>query len=602
MQALILAAGMGKRMGKYTQNCTKCMVSVGEKTLIERMIEALKKAGIKRTVLVVGYKDKELIEFLTKKIEGMELVYIHNDDYENTNNIYSLYLARRALAEDDTVLLESDLIFDEKIIELLVKSPDANMVTVAKYEQWMDGTVALLDEKMNIVDFVEKADFRFAEVENYYKTVNIYKFSKEFLQNQYIPFLEAYIKAYGKNQYYELVLKILAHIRYSELKAFVLEDYNWYEIDNEQDLQIADAIFAVDEKQFSAYDHQFGGFWRFPKLKDFCYLVNPYYPPQKMLDQMKYFYDTLLRGYPSGLKTQNLNAGRMLNVDADYLITGNGAAELIYAVGRILKGRLLVQVPVFNEYVRCFPQCSFEKIYSDSYEFCIPTEVYKRKVKDADIVVLVNPDNPSGSFIKYSDIIEILQVCKEQGKKCIIDESFVDFAEEGIRYTLIDNEILEEFSNLIVIKSISKSYGVPGLRLGVLASSDKAFLNELKGNMPIWNINSFAEYFLQIHSLYEADYKKACNEIALQRKVMIERLRENPLLEVFPSEANYIMCRLKGNMKAKELANVLVKKYNILIKDLSEKDGIKGSNYIRVAVKAQEENDLLITAVNEIIY
>ena len=225
------------------------MVSVGEKTLIERMIEALKKAGIKRTVLVVGYKDKELIEFLTKKIEGMELVYIHNDDYENTNNIYSLYLARRALAEDDTVLLESDLIFDEKIIELLVKSPDANMVTVAKYEQWMDGTVALLDEKMNIVDFVEKADFRFAEVENYYKTVNIYKFSKEFLQNQYIPFLEAYIKAYGKNQYYELVLKILAHIRYSELKAFVLEDYNWYEIDNEQDLQIADAIFAVDEKR-----------------------------------------------------------------------------------------------------------------------------------------------------------------------------------------------------------------------------------------------------------------------------------------------------------------------------------------------------------------
>ena len=422
------------------------------------------------------------------------------------------------------------------------------------------------------------------------------------MKNQFIIFLEAYVKAYGANQYYELVLKILAHIRYSELKAFVLEDYNWYEIDDEQDLQIAGAIFAEDNKQFNAYDHLYGGFWRFPKLNDFCYLVNPYYPPQKMLEHMRYFYDALLRGYPSGLETQNLNAGRMFNIKSEYMVVGNGAAELIHVLGQLIKGKMLVQMPVFNEYVRCFKGCELSKLNSISYNFNIPVcEIFNR-IEDVDIVALINPDNPSGSYILYNDLVKILEICHSKNKICIIDESFVDFAERDIRYTLLDDNILEKYPNLIVIKSISKSYGVPGLRLGVMASSDQNCIREMRANMPIWNINSFAEYFLQIHNLYEKDYEKACDQIANQRKVMENKLSSISLLEVFPSQANYIMCRLKGRMDAKELANILVKNYNILIKDLSAKDGIEGLKYIRVAVKSKDENDKLVSAIRAVLY
>ena len=306
MQAMILAAGMGKRLGKYTRSCTKCMIRVGNARLIDRMVAALKQAGIHKLIMVVGYEGEQLEAYLRETAKDMELVFIYNRDYQKTNNIYSLFLAKFELEKDDTLLLESDLIFDKNIISEIVKSPYDNMVTVAKYEHWMDGTVVLLDSERNIIDFVAKADFRYEEVEDYYKTVNIYKFSKEFSKKQYIPFLEAYIKAYGVNQYYELVLKILAHVQYSQLKAFVLEGYNWYEIDDVQDLRIAETIFAEDDKQFHAYDNNYGGFWRFPKLRDFCYLVNPYYPPKKMVDHMRYFYETLLREYPSGLQTQNL--------------------------------------------------------------------------------------------------------------------------------------------------------------------------------------------------------------------------------------------------------------------------------------------------------
>ena len=602
MQAIILAAGMGKRLGKYTEDCTKCMVEVGGRRLIDRAVEAIKKANIQRLVIVVGYKGLELEQYLKETVKDMELVIVHNDIYKQTNNIYSLYLAKNELIKDDTVLLESDLIFDYDVIQNLVDGEDENMVAVAKYEQWMDGTVACLDKDGNICDFIDKADFRFSEADNYYKTVNIYKFSRNFLYNQYVPFLDAYIQAYGKNQYYEMVLKILAHVRYSKLKALILKDVNWYEIDNEQDLKIADVIFAEDDRQFAAYDHQFGGFWRFPKLKDFCYLVNPYYPPQKMIDHMKFFFDTLLREYPSGLATQNLNAGRMFGISPEYMVVGNGAAELIHELGRLLKGKMLVQMPVFNEYVRCFPNCEIDKLYSVNYDFNIPVHIIEKKLDSVDIVAIINPDNPSGSYISKENMLHLLTVCEQKNKICIVDESFIDFADESIRYTLLDQKILEKHSNLIVIKSISKSYGVPGLRLGILASSNQEILMTLKKEMSIWNINSFAEYFLQIQDLYEPAYIDACNQIADQRSMMEKSLNKITLLKVYPSQANYIMCALKGKMGAKELANILVKKYNIMIKDLSTKDGVEGMEFIRIAVKSESENKEVIEALGKIIY
>lgn len=602
MQAVILAAGMGRRLGKYTEDCTKCMVKVGGKRLIDRAVEAIKKAGIRRLIIVVGYKGLELERYLKETAEDIDLIIVRNDIYEQTNNIYSLYLAKDELIKDDTVLLESDLIYDYDLIQNLVNEEHENMVVVTKYEQWMYGTVSILDNDGNICDFIDKADFRFTEAGNYYKTLNIYKFSKGFLQTQYVPFLNAYIEAYGNNQHYEMVLKILAHVHHSKLKTLILENSNWYEIIDEQDLKIANVIFAEDDCQFSAYDHQFGGFWRFPKLKDFCYLVNPYYPPQKMVDHLKFFFDPLLCGYPSGLANQNMNAGRMFGIPSEYIIVGNGTAELIHELGKLLTGKMLVQLPVFNEYIRCFPNCEIDKIYSINYDFNIPINIIEKKLDSVDMVAIVNPDNPSGSYISKEDMLHLLSACKQKDKMCIVDESFIDFAEESIRYTLLDQMILEKYPNLIVLKSIGKSYGVPGLRLGVLASSNQEFLTTIKKEMSIWNINSFAEYFLQIQGLYKQEYANACNLIVYQRILLEKELKEIPLLKVYSSQANYIMCALKGNMTARELANILVKKYNIMIKDLSTKDGVEGLKFIRVAVKSESENKMLVKALSDVIY
>ena len=246
MQALILAAGMGQRMGKYTENHTKCMVSVAGKTILERLIDSIKYAGIEKLVMVIGYEAEKLREYIEERDFGLSIEYVYNYDYKTTNNIYSLYLAREYLKRDDTILLESDLLFDREIVRKVVSQKQPNMVVVAKYEHWMDGTVVVLDEKKNIMDFISKTDFRYDEAHSYYKTVNIHKFSKEFSDRQYIPFLEAYIKAYGVNQYYEQVLKIFAHIHHSELSAYVLQNEKWIELDVEEKLDVMQTIANIE--------------------------------------------------------------------------------------------------------------------------------------------------------------------------------------------------------------------------------------------------------------------------------------------------------------------------------------------------------------------
>ncbi len=597
MQALMLAAGMGRRLGKYTEAMTKCMISVGGRTLLERAVDALKEAGIQRFVMVAGWEADKLVDFVRNNIRDMEFEFVYNYDYAATNNIYSLWLAREYLLRDDTVLLESDLVYDHSLLKRVVDAQERDMVVVAPYEQWMDGTVVTLDDGGNVSEFISKKDFSFYNADRYYKTVNIYKFSREFSQGHYLPFLEAYIKAYGVNQYYETVLKVIAHISNTKLHTYVLKNTPWYEIDDAQDLDIANTLFAPEKEKLQAYERHYGGYWRFPGLKDFCYLVNPYFPPQKLVEQMKYSYTQLLEQYPSGMEVQKLLAGKMFKLDSEYLLVGNGAAELINTLGGITSGRVIVSIPAFNEYVRCFSKCEIVSINTSGNDYVSKPMDMLERAAAGDTVVLVNPDNPSGQMIEKEQLFAFLTACEAKNVRCIVDESFVDFADSDKRFSLLTEEILEAYPHMVVVKSISKSYGVPGVRLGIAATADRALLRQMRDAMPIWNINSFGEYFLQIYGLYAAEYGAACDRIAENRLKLSAELRNIPYLTVYSSQSNYIMCRVLAPWTAEALATRLLTEHSILIKSLSKKHGFEGKEYVRIAVKDCEENAALIQAL-----
>ena len=596
MQGLMLAAGMGKRLGKYTQGNTKCMLEVAGETLIERAVNALKSAGIHRLIMVVGYKSENLKNFIKQKIKDMEIIFIDNDNYDKSNNIYSLYLAKDWLEKDDTIMLESDLIFEDRMIQELVANKNKDVALVAKYEQWMDGTVVTIDSKNRITEFIEKKDFRFDRIDEYYKTVNIYKLSKEFSKNQYIPFLESYMKAYGINEYYELALKAIAHLSRSTLKALPIGDIKWYEIDDAQDYDIVNCLFSKPEDTIKMYQKRFGGYWRFNNIKDYCYLVNPYFPPQNMINKIMYLSKELISSYPSGLNIQNINAGRLFGIDETEILVGNGAAELINILGHLSRGKMALSIPAFNEYERCFKNCQIIELDSKTNGYRLDPNKILEIIDAVDSIAIINPDNPSGDFIKFDDMIKIIEKADTQNKKIIVDESFIDFADVDVRYTLLNSRILEKYKNLIVIKSIGKSYGVPGIRLGILASGNKELLSTIRDEMAIWNINAFGEYYLQIATLYTKEYKKSCELIAKERSSFISKLKQIPYIKPYESQANYIMCKLEGR-NSTALANYLLKNYSILIKDLKNKKGFENVDFIRLAVKSTKDNDELIEAL-----
>ena len=602
MQAIILAAGMGKRLGELTKGNTKCMVKVNGTPLIDRVMKQLTLQPLKRIIMVVGYKGKELKEYLGTEYNGMPIQYIENPIYDKTNNIYSLALAKKEMQEDDTLLLESDLIFDDAMLNLLIENPYPNLALVAKYETWMDGTMVRIDEDDNIVNFVPKDAFRYDDVDKYYKTVNIYKFSKEFSKTKYVPFLDAYTKAVGNNEYYENVLRIISFLNSKELKALPISNEKWYEIDDKQDLDIAEALFAEEKDILNKYYGRFGGYWRFPKMLDFCYLVNPYFSRSKIIDEMQANFRTLISEYPSGMKVNTLLASKCWGIKEDYIVPGNGAAELIKALMEILPGTLGVTRPTFEEYPNRRDKESLVTFVPQNNE-------YRYSAQDlmdffgknpADNILLINPDNPSGNFIPTCDILVLADWCEKKNIRLIVDESFVDFSEGWENNTLLENRILETYPHMLVMKSISKSYGVPGIRLGILCSADVEIISQIKKKVSIWNINSFCEFFMQIYTKYEKDYKRACEKFINERNDFESKLRKISFLRVIPSQANYFLVEVLSPFTANGLVLKMLKEFNILMRDCSGKGGFDGKQYMRIAVRDHKDNAKLIESLKQL--
>ena len=598
MQAIILAAGMGKRLKELTEDNTKCMVRVNGVPLIDRTLGQLEKRGLDRIVVVVGYCGGKLIEHIDSLRLSTPIEYVRNDIYNKTNNIYSLWLAHDQLCEDDTLLLESDLIFEESVLDLLIDDPRPNLALVDKYESWMDGTCVKTCDEGYILDFISGKNFKFSDTDDYYKTVNIYKFSRDFSNHQYVPFLKAYCEALGNNEYYEQVLKVIAMLDRSMIQTKKLTGQKWYEIDDAQDLDIAQSLFpAENQSRYELVGSRYGGYWRYPGMLDFCYLVNPYYPPKKMISEMENSFETLLRQYPSGLRVNRILAAKNFEVGYANITVGNGAAELINALMSEISEKIGIIRPTFEEYPN---RCSEEIVTftPSNDDFTYTVEDIKEFFGDKDIsaLFLINPDNPSGNYIPTKDVRELVSWAADKGIKIVVDESFSDFADEDC-HTLLDTGYINKNSHLTVIKSISKSHGVPGLRLGIAASGDMQLIDKLSAKVSIWNINSFGEFYMQIFEKYRKDYERSLELLRAERKRLFAKLSGIDGIRPIPSQANYIMAEITAGISAGELAEKMLAD-NVLIKDLTSKIN-NGKQFIRVAVRNEQENDIMLDSLKK---
>lgn len=358
-----------------------------------------------------------------------------------------------------------------------------------------------------------------------------------------------------------------------------------------------------DEKILKQYYNRYGGFWVYPDMLDYCYLVNPYFNRSKIIDEMEVNFRTLVSEYPAGMNVNSMLASECWNIKQEYIIPGNGAAELIKALMENLEGIVGVVRPTFEEYPNRMPDERVVTFVPENDEFRYGADdlIDFFGKNHVDNLLLINPDNPSGNFISLDGIKKLAEWTKTNGIKFILDESFVDFSVGYENNTCLHNELLEAYPHMCVMKSISKSYGVPGLRLGILCSANTELIAKMKKQVSIWNINSFAEFFMQIYPKYKDDYRRACDQFIQARKDFENELNEIPFIKVMPSQANYFFLEVLSPYKPKELCAILLKDYNILASACLAKKGIEKNRYMRIAVRNHGDNEKFIKALKSLI-
>ena len=349
------------------------------------------------------------------------------------------------------------------------------------------------------------------------------------------------------------------------------------------------------------YGH-YGGFWRYPEMLDFCYLVNPYFTRSGIVEEMQKFFPILVSQYPSGLYENSKLASECWNIRPEYIIPGNGAAELIKDLMEDTNGNVGVIRPTFEEYPNRLLDNQIISFISKDKEFRYNEDdiigFYEKH--SIDVLLLINPDNPSGNFITPEGVRKLAEWTNSKGIQFVLDESFVDFSIGYKENTCLSNDFLEEYPNMCVVKSISKSYGVPGLRLGILCSSNVELVSKLKKKVSIWNINSFAEFFMQIYPKYKKEYIVACDQFIKTRNDFEVELKKIPYIHVMPSQANYFFLEVLPPYTPIELCAILLKKYNILASACLAKKGIEPNKYMRIAIRNHGDNEHLINALIEL--
>lgn len=589
MQALILAAGFGRRMRPLTYECHKALLTIGGSPIIDRIIGGLEARAVSPITVATGYRAEELVTHIGERFPHLDVRYVNNADYPSTNNIHSMALSLESMdLDDDVVLIESDLVYESAILDRLLASPHENVALVDAYRSGMDGTVVTIGESGVITQVIpptlQSSDFSFTDK---YKTLNLYRFSATFCKDTLRRLLTYYTQTFEKESYYELILGILIYMQRAEIYAEIIEDETWAEVDDPNDLHIAEFAFSPQDR-YETLSSGWGGNWNVEVL-DFAFIRNMYFPTPAMLSELRLNLPALLHNYSSRQSTLNEKMAWALQWPTSLVHAVAGTSQCYPWLRSKFRDRaVLIPSPTFGEYNRIFPGAA---TYQDAPG--VDWAEVERLAERADVVVFVSPNNPTGTTIATGQVVDLAR--RSPTKTVIVDESFIDFCDEA---SIVEQLKLEPLQNVLVIKSLSKSLGVPGLRLGCLCTSGSGLTSFINDELPIWNLSSVAENFLEIMLKHRPALEESYARTTSIRQEFSSLLQGCDLVDdVFPSGGNFLLVKLSVDAgHAHALARTLAEKQAILVKDASGKMA-DGAGYWRLAVRTADDNRLLVAAL-----
>jgi len=343
------------------------------------------------------------------------------------------------------------------------------------------------------------------------------------------------------------------------------------------------------------------GYEKAKEIIDFCFIANPYYPTPEMLRDLQQSLPNLIKSYPSSNPAASQrHLADVLHVNPDHLVIGNGATELIVLINTILIDRIAIPIPTFGEYIEKLKDQRDAELYAlapeSAYELRVNDYLDWARQRGVRSLLVINPGNPTGQFIPREEMIEFLHRAKDM-ELVIVDESFIDFAGDPVPSLL---NVADRFSNLLVIRSMSKHCGVPGLRLGYCYSGNLYVLNRMRRLIPTWNLNTLAQYFLSQLPATDAQYHVGRKRLMSDVEWLYESLRKISGLAVYPTGANFVLFKIKTRFTAAELQARLLDEHRMYVRDCSNKLGMD-SFHVRVASQGREKDARLVEALRSLM-
>jgi histidinol-phosphate/aromatic aminotransferase/cobyric acid decarboxylase-like protein/choline kinase len=591
VKAIILAAGYGRRMQPLTNAKHKTLLPIAGSTILRRIMESLDDNGVHDVCIVTGYRDEELRRYVLENFGHLHLEFIHNPQYATTNNVFSMSLALDAIdISDDIILIESDLIFDPAVLAQLIASPHPNAALLDRYHTGLDGTVVSLTASGTIAQVypphLQPEGFDYSDK---YKTLNIYRFEKDFCRTSFRQLLSFYSRVFDTNSYYELMLGVLIYVQAAAVHG-VLVEHPWAEVDDPNDLTGAEFTFDTASRR-EIVESSWGGYWSLPHV-DYAFIRNMHFPTPAMFAELRANLPQLLQNYGSSQQILNRKLAYFESCDEAHTIALNGASQAFPILGSLFEGaRVALPDPTFGEYHRAFPT---HTTYPDPHPID-PAHVAQAAAA-SDVVVVVNPNNPTGSLLSTDFLLEVIQANGDT--TFIVDESFIEFSREPSLQPLIDRH---ELDNVVLVKSLSKTIGVPGVRIGYVYTRIDAVKQAFSDALPVWNMNSVAENLLEILLKNRRALEQSFLTTIADRESFAEWLTAVPVVDhVYPSGANFLLVRLSITpAQADRLLDELMTHHLVHLKDVSSKVGGPLA-HLRLAVRTPAENQALCALLTEV--
>lgn len=592
MQAVILAAGRGRRMEPLSGRCHKALLEIAGVTILGRALDSLLAAGVQPITVVTGHRAADIVSFVTERYPGAPVRFVTNHRYASTNNIVSLALALENLSYDaDVIVVECDLLFEPNLITDLIAHPARNIALVDRYRTGMDGTVvAVRDGFVAEVFPTAQQDARF-RYDDKFKTLNIYRFDRQYCRRTLAPMLRAYASYVDANCYYELVLGMLANIPEHRIYAQLVAGSDWAEVDDPTDLRAARFLFDPAGRA-GQLDEAFTARWSVGLL-DFSLPANPYFPTPAMQAALRHGLPELAASYGSAQEILDEKASFLVRCDPGRIHLVNGASAA-YPLLRAMHGhqRVVIPAPTFGEYHRCFPAAA---TYPDTPG--ISLRQVESSSADADLVVVVNPNNPSGAVLPTDSLYQL--AASRPGTVFLHDESFIAFSGQASIIELLEAAPLD---NVVVLSSLGKALGVPGLRLGYVYACGDPWRRSFREQLPIWGVNSVAEHFLELAIKFRAELAESVALVVAERGRFAVQLAQHPLIaRVHPSHANFLLADLRGDADAaRDVRTRLLEHNKIEVKDVSPR--FPGAvPRLRIAVRTPADNARLLDAMRALV-